>query len=86
LGGELNNDLVDCRPEKLAELFFLSDPDDPSRHLKYYKGRIAPLDDAIALLEEHVPNGRLAARSSIDCGIVDGTRMRIHMVVFDQLR
>lgn len=85
LGGLLNDDLAETSPENVAGLFFISDPDDPSRHLKYYKGNVARVDDAVAILQKHVTNGTLVARSTIDCGVVDGTRMRIHMIVFDQL-
>jgi hypothetical protein len=85
LGGQLNIDLAKRGPEKVSGLFFISDPDDPTRHLKYFKGHRGQLDDAVHILRRNVTHGCFVTRETIDCGIVDGTPMRIHMVVFDQI-
>jgi hypothetical protein len=84
LGGLLNDDLAKLNPETGAGLFFISDADDPCRYLKYYAGHKGVLGDAIRELQRNVTNGALVATEVIDCGVVDGSALRIHMCVFDR--
>ncbi|MFT3840783.1 MAG: gamma-glutamylcyclotransferase family protein [Myxococcaceae bacterium] len=84
LGGELNNDLLKLEQGRGAGLFFLVEAEDPSRHLKYYKGLRCTIDDAVSVLQKNVSNGVLVASETIDCGLVDGTLVKIHLCVFDR--
>ena len=86
MGGHLNDDMAVLRPGVDAGLFFIADVDDPTRHLKYFKGHAAPSRAAaLKILQSNVPNGRLVADPTLDCGSVDGTKVRIHMCVFERV-
>lgn len=84
LGGALNRDIGRLRPGTGAGLFFISDADDPSRSMKYYRGNKTDLATAVAVLQTHIAHGQLVATETIDCGNVDGAGLRIHMCVFDR--
>lgn len=66
-----------------AALFFLYEVAEPSRQLKY--GTRPRVEQAVAkaALEANVASARLAESRSIDCGIVDGTSVRVHLLVFE---
>lgn len=83
LGADLNHDMKGMLYGRGAGLFFVSDVRDANRHLKYFRGHVAQIDAVAALLCKHVVRGHLVARETIDCGVCDGTEVRLHMFVFD---
>ena len=91
LGGHFNKDL-----EKLsaicsrlgrevfgAGLFYLYEVSDPSRQTKYGGLPKVPLDKAVSTLERFAPCSVLVGREMLDCGIADGTAVRLHMCIFN---
>ena len=83
LGADLNRDMEGMSYGRGAGLFFVSDARDANRHLKYFRGHVARIDAVAATLCKHVVRGHLAAHETIDCGVCDGTDVRLHMFVFD---
>jgi hypothetical protein len=86
LGAELDDDMAEMTLGEDAGLFFVAEVADANRHLKYFAGHVATIDDVKAVLCQHVTRGSLVAHESIDCGIADGTSVKIHMFVFDPVR
>jgi hypothetical protein len=67
-----------------AALFFLYELSDPTRQLKYGTPRRVDFDDADAALRERVTLGTPdGPPTTIDCGAVDRTDVKIHMYVFE---
>jgi hypothetical protein len=83
LGGGLNDELDGMVRGRQAGIFFIVEAHEPERHKAYYNGHVIELRNALALLQQQVTRGELAAHETIDCGVVDGTKVAIHMCVFD---
>ena len=83
LGAALNEDMEGMTVGRGAGLFFVSDVRDPNRHLKYFKGHVAPIETVAAVLSKHVVRGTMVAHEIMACGVADGTEVKIHMFVFD---
>jgi len=66
-----------------AGIFFIAEAREPERHKAYFNGHVIDIDRAIALLQQQVTRGDLVAHETIDCGVADGTKVSIHMCVFD---
>lgn len=86
LGTELDDDMAEMTFGEHAGLFFVAEVADGNRHLKYFGGHVAQIDDVRVALRKHVTRGSLVAHETIDCGIADGTSVKIHMFVFDPVR
>jgi hypothetical protein len=86
LGAELDSAMAEMTLGEDAGLFFVAEVADGNRHLKYFAGHVAQIDDVKVALRKHVTRGSLVAHETIDCGIADGTSVKIHMFVFDPVR
>jgi hypothetical protein len=83
LGADLDADMEGMRLGRGAGLFFISEAHEANRHLKYFRGHTTNIQAVAAVLAKHVTRGTLVAHEVMDCGIADGTEVKIHMLVFD---
>jgi hypothetical protein len=90
LGSLLNDDFAKLRDyrerfplECLGGMFNIFNVSDSTKQVKYSDTRHVAVEEAMRVTIGQITEGQHVLTSTIDCGEADGTRVKIHMLVFE---